>query len=291
MRLESLTWVATPLFSILLLGVVREWQISWGTGFFALLGALAFQISVNALNDVEDYLRLIDLPGNWGGSQVIQRGWVSAQHLKTFGYLMLALGVVFGMPAVLKSPQVLLTVGAMAFLGVLTYSNRPFGMKYRALGDFSIFLLLGPLMALGFSQAVFSLIEWPVLALGIFYGLLSWAVYHSGNLQDIELDQRFGVRTLAGVLGFKKSRHLLAQIYGLAFLVLGVSILRGDLPAWTGLTFGVAGYQAFRLTQRVYRASGPASALLSSLKRDAIRFQLQVGVLIWLSLSISFIYL
>ena len=160
MRPESLTKTLTPGLGVLFYGLLQKWSFDWRLGVLALLGAFFFQIAGNALNDAEDHIRLIDLPGHWTdgvthGSGVIQKGWISARDMRRWGYLALTLGVLFGLPAVIVSPHLLVLVGGAGILGVLGYSNRPLGFKYRAFGDFLIFLLAGPLFTIGFSQAAF----------------------------------------------------------------------------------------------------------------------------------------
>jgi 1,4-dihydroxy-2-naphthoate octaprenyltransferase len=288
-RFESLTKILAPGAAVFLVGLLKGWTFSFGVGCLALVGALLFQISVNALNDVEDHLRLVDLPRKLGGSGVIQKGWVSARTLKSLGYKALILGTLCGLPAVFKSPEIILSIGAMGIFGVLAYSNQPFGMKYRALGDFSIFVLGGPLLALGLSQAAFGRWDLSIILLGSFFGFLAWTISHGNHLHHIELDRIYGTHTLASQVGFKWSRHLFASLYLLAGLSLGAGIIFGNLPTLLGIFLAFGILPVVRLISRVYQASGPASALLGSIRFDTAKIHFLLGVLIFLGLMIAYL--
>jgi 1,4-dihydroxy-2-naphthoate octaprenyltransferase len=276
-RPEKLTLTISPCMVMISYGIYRGWEAAWGTGILAILGALFFQISVNLFNDVEDHLRLIDLMGNQGGSRVIQNGWLNARQVEKAAYIALILGVLFGLPAVLNCPKIMLWIGGAGVLGVFAYSNKPFGVKYRALGGVAVFLLGGPLLALGSAQAAFNQLDLGVLSLGCFFGLASLTVNHANNFQNLTGDQVRKFQTLASRLGFNPARHLFPLFYGIAFLGLLLEVKLGVLPALLGIALCASLPWIVELILTVYKASGPASALLGSLRKDAIRVHLMLG--------------
>ncbi|MEO5971379.1 MAG: prenyltransferase [Bdellovibrionia bacterium] len=276
-RPESLTLTLSPCLAIMSYGFYLGWEASWGIGLLAVLGALLFQISANLFNDVEDHLRLIDLLGCQGGSHVIQNGWLNARQVKRLAYTALVLGALFGVPAVLNSPQILLSIGGAGVLGVLAYSNRPFGVKYRVLGGAAVFFLGGPLLALGIAQAAFGRMDSGVLSLGCFFGMASLGVSHAGNFQDIEVDQARNLETLASKFGFSSSRHFFPLFYGLAFLSLSIGMGWGGLPSMLGIAVCASLHWVVQYISTLYRASGPASALLVPIRKDSLRIHLVFG--------------
>lgn len=276
-RPESYTLTLSPSLVIVFYGFCRGWEVSWIIGILAMLGALFFQISVNLFNDVEDHLRLIDLFGSQGGSRVIQNGWLNARQVKKQAYVALVLGGILGLPAVLSNPQIMLWIGGAAALGVIAYSNQPFGIKYRVLGGFAVFLLGGPLLAVGISQAVFGRLDWGVLNLGCFFGLVSLAVNHAGGFQNIEVDQARDHQTLASRFGFNSARHFFLLFYGLAFAGVFLGIHWGILPLVLGFAVCASLPWVVNLILTVYKASGPASALLVSVRKDTLRVHMVLG--------------
>lgn len=288
-RLERLIMVLIPCLIVLSYGVGKGWESSWMTAFFSLMGVIFLQVSVNALSDAEDYLRLIDLPGRLGGSGVIQKGWANARQLKNLGYFSLFAGALCGVPVVLKYPPVLILIGLLAAMGVLSYSSKPIGIKYRILGDISIFILLGPLLTLGYSLSVFGRLDLSAVFIGSFCGLISCSVSHLNNLQDIEFDRASGISTLASKLGFKASRYFLVGLYAAAFMILLGGLVWKYFPFYPGVfTFALLP-SLIKLVTKVFKASGPASALLNGIRLDAMRLYWKLGGLLLVGVLFSYL--
>lgn len=277
-RPHSFTMTFMPFLAVLLAGTLKGWQPSWRVGIVSWIGVLFLQISANVLNDVEDHLRLIDLPRSRRGSGVLQKGWLNARKLRVCGFLALGIGIICGIPAAVASPGILFWIGSIAALGVMSYSSRPFGMKYRVVGDIFLLILLGPLLTIGFSQGIFGGFDASIFWLGLYFGFAACGISHAGNLQDIEMDFQYGINSLASKLGFKTSRHLLAGIYCLSFLSLLLGVWLGSFPRVAMLGAGIGLIGVILFLRKVYQASGPASALLSSIRLEASRNHFFLGL-------------
>jgi 1,4-dihydroxy-2-naphthoate octaprenyltransferase len=248
---------------------------------------LFLQAAMNVWNDVEDHLRLIDLPGASGGSGVIQKGWISAKKLQRWGVSFFILGVLFGLPGVIQNLSVLIWIAGGAGLAVLAYSGRPFGMKYRLGGDLLPLLLAGPLLTLGFSEVVFSQRDSGILFIGAAFGFFASTLFHVGNLQDIEKDLSMGERSLATDLGFKRSRIFLAVLYGAALSSIGMGVVSGSLPRILLLAMTCSLPPVFLILKKVFRASGPISIHLARIRTEALHAYFDFGTLIFLVLVFS----
>jgi len=283
LRAISLTATALPGIVVMLLGLKSFYMVSWPHFILALFGAVFMQIAVNVYNDVEDHLKLIDFPGNPGGSGVLTKGWVSAKALRRFGHVFLALGVLCGIPILIDNFEALLLVGSIGVIGVIGYSGWPLRLKYRALGDVNVFLLCGPVLGAGFSLATFDQIIPGMWQVSVFFGFLACGILHVNNMQDIPLDRESGARTLAGELGYKKSKTVLVSFYFAAYLALLHGVLTSVLPwqvAGTLLLLPVI----FQIVSICYKASGPDSPLLNGIRIKAAQAHLLGGILLAISL-------
>lgn len=280
LRLEGLVFTLLPGLMVLLFGLLQSWTPSWILGGLSFFGILFLHLAVNLLNDVEDHLKLLDLPGTISGSGVLQRGWFNARFLRRLGVGSLVLGVLLGVPAVLHSPGLLLVIALLGLAGVVGYSNRPFSLKYKAFGELSIFLLLGPFLSVGYAIAFFGHFAPALIFLGFCFGFLAWAVHHVDHLSHFARDEARGIKTLATSLGFRAARVLLILIYGGAFASLGAAVLFYRLPIYIALAALLVLPWVAQLVIRVFKASGPSSALLGSVKLSAIRIYLASGILV-----------
>lgn len=273
-RTVSLTATASPAIATLL--VVSG--ISWGTALLALVGVLLLQLGVNLDNDLEDHRRLIDLPGTFGGSGVLQRGWLSPRAFRKATLVLYTLGLAAGIPAFLRAPGPMAIVGVLAVLGGIGYSGRPFGLKYRALGDVAVLLLCGPALTLGMGVAATGVLVPALVPLGLAFGLLAIGILHTNNWQDIDIDRARGARTIAGLLGQRASRAYLVLLYLGAAIAWGVTAILLALPIWAALIPLLAALPTLALLRRVLGATDPHTPTLALLRIEAAQLHLVWGV-------------
>ena len=286
-RAFSLTATATPWIAVVAWSW-RERAAARGlVGLCALLGAVCLQIAINLFNDVEDYRRLIDLPGTLGGSGVIQSGWRTPAELKKIAVIALLVGAALGLPAIYRSSSVLLWIGATAALSVLLYSGKQFGLKYIALGDLAVWLLCGPLLVTGFYLSIFDFWNSGALWIGSFFGFLAVGILHVNNLQDMKLDHRRGMTTLAILLGFRGSLQFLYFTYfaAIASIVAGVWLQQLSVFALGGAA--LTAFFSAPWLKSVGSSLGPESSKLSNCRIKAAQIHLLSGIGLILSLALG----
>jgi len=286
-RAVSLTATLTPGLAVLLMGLALGWPLNYGFFFLALLGVLCLQVAINVWNDVYDHMRLIDLPGTLGGSGIIQGGALNAKQLNLFAWSAFVVGVLSGVPILLVNPWFVLAIGVVAALGVLGYSGPILNLKYRALGDATVFLLCGPLLTAGFSLASFGVFNSQILWLGGYFGFAAMGILHSNNLQDILVDRARGARTLANALGFVRARYGMWFLYCSSWISLGMVFLIGSTSWIPFFATFLALPIAFKISRNAVMASGPESGLLGGIRIKTAQLHLLMGVLLCLGFLIQ----
>ena len=288
-QLERLIITLTICLVILLKGTLSGLPASWGLGGLALMGVIFLQLAMNILNDVEDYIRLIDLPGSSRGSRALKRGWLSAKELKKVGYLAFGMSAFCALPVLFNGSLSLILIAGVAAIGALSYSNPPFEIKYRSFGDLFLFVLVGPLLTMGLSQAVFGQFDMSVLLFGFYFGFASWGISHVSNIYDMDRDRKNKMQTLACDLGFEDSKHFLLALYGCAFATLWIGVALGSLSPFVAVISQTAGFWVIPFIRRVYQASGPASALLVPIRIQAEKILLVMGFWLCMTLSVEWV--
>ena len=288
-RAPSLTATFAPSLATALAGALLGWSIAPLRALSAALGVLIVQIGVNLMNDISDFARGIDAPGNLGGSGVLVDHSLTPERLARAAWLSFGLGALLGLPALLAEPS-LLGVVALAALGAWGYSGGP-GLKYRALGDLTVLALCGPLLSVGFSLAAFGRADVTIAVLGFAFGLAAVGILHVNNFQDMEVDRASGARTVALALGAQGARVYLATVYLLALSVWPVAALLAGFPLPAALVPLLAAIPITRLVTRLWRASrlpdGLCSPALALVRVDAAKAHLALGALIAAGLAIS----
>lgn len=173
----------------------------------ALVVALALQVGVNYANDYSDGIRGTDEqrvgPVRLVGSRLATPRQVLAAALTSFLVAGLA-----GLVLAAVASWWLLVLGAAAIGAAWFYTggSRPYG--YRALGELSVFAFFGVGAVAGTAFVQMERLSWLALAAAVPVGLLACALLVINNLRDIPTDEVTGKRTLAVVLGDRRTRVL-----------------------------------------------------------------------------------
>lgn len=250
-------------------------------------------LGCNLWSDYEDHVRGVDSPGQSGGSGVIQKLWIPAVHLRNTAAAFFVAGCLLGLlllailPAGLLS-QRLLWLALLGAVGAASYSGWPFHYKYLGLGEPIVFLLSGPVVAMGAASLYFENTA-EITRLALLSLPLAFAVtlrLHCGNMQRIPFDTIARVRTIARACGFAWSKHACAFLALAPFLSLSALVALGALPAWS-----LASWLAFPFALQALRSlpglRGPLDPLGHELRLAAQRLHIAFGLLYCLSLLLT----
>jgi 1,4-dihydroxy-2-naphthoate octaprenyltransferase len=180
----------------------------------------------------------------------------------------------------------IVVLGLVGLLGGFFYTGKPFGYKYRALGDLGIFALFGPLMVLGAFIVQTGQFDWMPLLIALPIGFLVTAILHANNLRDMPFDSRAGIRTLALVAGRGGSRAIYALlVIGAYAMVVGFSVT--GVVSWFALIAFLSAPIAARNLKLVMRASDPKELAMA----DVMTAQLHMvfGLLMTVGVVVGFL--
>jgi 1,4-dihydroxy-2-naphthoate polyprenyltransferase len=251
-----------------------------GPALLALLVALALQVAVNYANDYSDGVRGTDAD-RVGPLRLVGSGVSTPAAVKRAALAAFAVAAVAGLVLAALTTWWLLAVGAVAMLAAWFYTggSRPYG--YRALGEISVFVFFGLVATLGTTYVQVERITAASVGGGIACGGLACAILVVNNLRDIPTDTVAAKRTLAVVLGDRRTRLLYGGLVALAFVV--VLALAPALP-WVLIALAAAPL-AVRPVRIV--AAGRLGRELVPVLRDTGRLQLAYAVLLAVGLALS----
>ncbi|GAA3123444.1 1,4-dihydroxy-2-naphthoate polyprenyltransferase [Streptosporangium carneum] len=253
----------------------------WWRALLALFVALALQVGVNYANDYSDGVRGTDDervgPMRLVGSKAASPREVLSAALGCF----LAAAVAGLVLVVVTGAWWLLLVGALSIAAAWFYTggSRPYG--YRALGEISVFVFFGLVAVTGTSFVQLEWLPWAALVASVPVGLLACAMLVVNNLRDIVTDGPAGKRTMAVVLGDRRTRTL----YTLC-LVLPLAVAVAMTP-WQPFTALAALSAPLAITPvKAVRRGVTGPALIATLQQTG-RFQLVYGLLFTIGLALN----
>lgn len=255
--------------------------ISWLNAVLALVGILFFHAGGNVLSDWADYRSGVDNENAFAVPNLVFHKFKSEEYLK-FGAILLAIGVVIGLVLVLRVGWPLLALGCLGALLTVGYSF----LKYRALGDLTIFLNFSILPILGTTYVAIGSFYWDALALALPIGLITVAVLHANNTVDIESDKKAGIKTFAMLLGVKTSAKLYVAYMVIPFICVFGAALVGRLP-WLSILCFVALVPAVGNIRAARQYVAKGKDALMGLDQKTAQLQLVFSVLLTLGLVVA----
>ena len=202
----------------------------------ALIGALLLHMSVNVINDYYDTLYGVDTPDVLRyRPHAILMGITNAKSMLNIGLALLITGSLMGVYLALTVSPLILIIGTIGVFLIYEYTGPPLKLKYKGLGELSVFLTWGPLMAFGSMLASTGIINYVVAMVSIPVALLVVATLYANNVRDIERDRYKGAYTLAVMLGRNAKWLYVALLLG-TYMVQAILILLNLLPIYTAIT-------------------------------------------------------
>ena len=218
----------------------EEGPILWGWYILVCVGIVCFHATANVYNDYFDTRYQVDQPDSPTARyrpQPILAGLFTPGQLLTEGMVLNGITIAIGLALAFQRSMLIFWIGFIGFLASVFYTAGPVKYKYRALGEFFVFLMWGPLMFEGAYAVQRQALSREVLYLSIPFGILVALVLFANNIRDIEYDSRRGIKTIGIMLGGKQSFWLYAGLILAAYLYILIIVLVGILGPWGLLVF------------------------------------------------------
>lgn len=228
--------------------------------FFAVAGVL-FHAGTNVLNDYYDYIHGIDSEGDTDPTHLLTRGLVTPRFMHTTGNVYFAAGILIGAAIGMWRGPVFVATGIGAAIVAYFYTGQRFSLKYLALGDIVVFLLLGPAMVAMGTWALTGTVTLYSVSVSLPVAFLVTAIMHGNNLRDIDSDKAEGILTFASLIGRGASEHVLLVLLLAPFAVTAVLVGLGTLHPVALVSFGAL-IPVVRVMRKVYTARESAALVL-----------------------------
>jgi len=285
-RVFSLTASIIPVLVGAALAFAHPVEADWRLFPLIFVAGVLYHAATNLINDYYDFRNHVDTIHSRGGSRVIVDNILTPRQVLIAGLLMFAVGTALGFILVAIRGLPMLIIGIVGFLGGLFYTAKPIGYKYLALGDFGVFILMGPMMAIGAFYALTGTYDNSVLLVSLPVGFLVAAILSANNLRDIEHDTGARVRTVESVIGPQRARLWYYLLVICAYAAVILMVAAGILSPWSLLVFLTAPLTIRNFTR--VRRSGPEHAeTIAAMDVLTAQLHLAFGLLLILSIFIA----
>lgn len=253
-------------------GVCRFDAFAW-----ALIGAPAIQVAANFANDVSDAEKGADTADRIGPPRMVAEGIISRNQMWTATWLAVGVAGLAGVALTIIAGPLIPIIGIASVVALLGYVGGPVPYGYRGFGELSAFVFFGVVATVGsrYVQDMTAPLDAWLLAIPIGMGVT--AILVANNYRDIDTDRETGKRTLAVIMGGKRTRTFFAVLVYGSFLLIALFALTGLTPFAT--VFAALLTPAAISPVRIIYAKTEGPALTGCLKRTA-RLHLWTGVVL-----------
>jgi 1,4-dihydroxy-2-naphthoate octaprenyltransferase len=178
---------------------------------------MLFHLATNTISEYRDFQNGIDDIHSSSTKYRLVSGIVKPNIIMRIGLIAFLLASVLGVIAALVGSKLLLIPGVIAAGISLFYSERPFGFKYKALGELCVFFAYGPLLFSSCFLALNGELSSGDVVFSIPFGLLTSCVLLVNNIRDYEFEKG-KTKTLVTKYGLSTAYTLLFCMMHLAFL-------------------------------------------------------------------------
>jgi 1,4-dihydroxy-2-naphthoate octaprenyltransferase len=260
--------------------------VSWWLLPLALAGAVLFHAATNVISDCVDFRTGVDRDDTMGSSGVLVGGLMSPRQAITVGLCLLAAACVPSAVIALVRGWTVVWLGVLALAAALSYCGWPLRLKYVALGDAIVFVIMGPIMVWGSYFALTGTGGTGVLLVSLPVGCLVAAILDANNIRDIDYDRRARIHTMASVLGHSRAKIEYYALVAGAFIAVAVMVLQGVLKPWTLLVL-LSLPLAVRNLRAMHQATPQTIERIAKLDVQTAQLHLLFGVLYAAGLLVS----
>ena len=220
--------------AVILLGQTLAWvdspvNFSFYIATLCMVCCMALQIAVNLSNDYFDGKSGVDGDDRLGPDRALQKGLISAAHLRLGIIAMCLLAIVSGSYLIYVGGWPYVVLGILSLVGVYIYSGGPRPLASHGLGELAVFLYFGWLAVVGSYYLQTEVLTFAVFIPASQVGFLVVAIMLVNNIRDVASDFRAQKFTLATRLGVKASKHLYCLTVLLPSLLLVIDSYQGLL--------------------------------------------------------------
>ena len=257
------------------------YDVNLNIGIWTLLAIVIFHAAGNTWSDYHDYIKGVDREDTIGGTSIVS-GEFKHQEIRFLAIILMITAISLGIGLVIYTGLPTLYIGLIGAILTMLYP----WFKYHALGDVNIFLSYSLLPILGTSFVVTGSFHIETLWLSVPIGLITVGILHINNTRDIESDKRANIKTLAMLIGMKKSILMYCTELIFPFIWVIGGIIFHLFPLWSFIIL-IALKPATDNVRQALRSHKEGPKALWGIDEMTAKLQLMFSLLMTLALILS----
>ncbi len=284
-RAFSFTASAVPILLGAALAAFYPGEVMWILMPVVFVAGLLFHAATNLVSDYYDYKKDVDKDYTFGSSGVITAGLLPPKKILYGGLILFCIACLLGLILIAVRGLPILWIGLAGLVGGYFYTGQPLGYKYLGLGDFLVFILMGPLMVIGSYFSLTGSYQTPVLLVSLPVGFLVAAILQANNTRDIKHDTEAGIKTLENIVGAKGAKIGYYFSVSAAYLSVVIMVITKILPIWS-LAVLVTLPLALKVMKKLAKSQPEIPEAIATIDVETAQLHFGFGVLLIVSLVV-----
>lgn len=230
-------------------------DFSWPLYLFTLMNMVILHAATNLINDyydVQSGVDYLEVSTAQYRPHPLLEGKLKPEAVRTGSYILYGLATIAGLYLAATRGWVILIIGSIGVFTSLSYTAPPFKHKYKGVGEFSVFLMWGPMIVEGSYFVQRQVFSKEALWVSLPFGALVALVLLVNNLRDMTHDRQKGIYTLPILIGQTNGIRLYVTLVILAYLAVLWMSFMGPLHLWSLIVL-LSLPLAFRLIKQIAR--------------------------------------
>lgn len=285
-RAFSFTASAVPVLLGAALAAFYPGKVMWILLPVVFVAGLLFHAATNLVSDYYDYKKEVDKDYTFGSSGVITAGLLPPKKVLYGGLILFCIACILGLILIAVRGLPILYIGLAGLVGGYFYTGQPLGYKYVGLGDFLVFILMGPLMVIGSYFSLTGSYHTHVFLVSIPVGFLVAAILQANNVRDIKHDTEAGIKTLENIVGEKGAKFAYYFSVSAAYLSVAIMVITKILPVWS-LAVIVTFPLALKVIKKLAKSQPDRPEEIAAADVETAQLHLGFGVILIVSLMVQ----
>ncbi|MFC1488970.1 prenyltransferase [Thermodesulfobacteriota bacterium] len=209
---------------------------SWPLYLITLLAMIFMHAATNLINDYYDVLSGVDhsdVSTALYRPHPVLEGLLEPSQVRNVAWVFYGITAVAGTYLAATRGMMILFIGLIGFVASFTYTAPPLKYKYKAMGEFGVFLMWGPLMVEGAYFVQHKMFSARAFWVSLPFGILVALVLLANNIRDIKHDSAKGICTLPIAIGGRNGLRLYLSMIVIAYLSVITMVWWGPLESWS----------------------------------------------------------
>lgn len=175
-----------------------------GMFLLSLVAVLLLQAGTALLAGVAEHLRYSTTQHPFLLNPLLEEAYFTVRDFRVMATVLLLLASVCGIVLALETGPLIWWLGLCGIVAMFLYRSKTSGITFQGLTEILMFLIVGPLVAIGSYYVQTGFIRSQVLICALPIGLLASIIESVIHLRDLPYDRKLGNRSLAVWLGRRR---------------------------------------------------------------------------------------